>query len=366
MRKDAPYISALKKMKRLLWRRPEPHYKLTVKTANRGTRVLIVGVGAMGYKNALMLHELGYDVCGVCDLNIASMERVRQINEAVCFFPTVEAADPAQFDVVVVATRAGPRVELVTRLVEVGFRRILCEKPIVNTMAGVAAFRQLAGQSDLKICVHHLRRWSPDYQSIKMCIREGALGTVRSVTCYVKANGFGNIGSHYIDLILYLLEQPIERVHAWFDPKNQAGREIAHHDPCGVAMYRLGSGATFLLDVQHEGLYRGAQTLIQVECEYGAITVWERHGVWYEEDRRRGLRECHPFELALNVPILKGNERARLLDCIMTTLLHDQEDRSLLDACSAAEAILAAQRAGALGEAIALPLNVDVPTVGRF
>jgi predicted dehydrogenase len=349
------------------WLRSNPvSYSPGFRSQNAGRRLLIVGVGQMGFKHAIILSALGYELRGVFDVSRERMEMVKGINPRVRCLGSMDEINAQDYDLAVVATLADSHAPILRQLLNFGINKILCEKPAANTMRDTTQIRQMGTTAGASICFNHLRRWSPDYHAIKEKISGGSIGRLRSVTCCIKSGGFGNIGSHYIDLILYLTGERIKTARARMDTNLVSGRGDSYQDPNGVAFFGLSNGATFSLDSLNYGRDKHPDASLNIEFERGAVTVWESRGVWYYEDRPAGLRERHEFSIPLNTSFLGGSERAKLLDAALSDVLGQPGNANLSDGCHAAEAIIAAQLASVKGIQVELPLDESTAPIYRF
>ena len=195
----------------------------------------------------------------------------------------------------------------------------------------------------------------------------GDLGTLRSITAYGKATGFGNIGSHYLDLAMVLSGGRPVAVSATMSRQLRASRGGGGAtDPNGSAVFRMDNGVTFVLDTQTEASRGGLAGVWSLQLEHGQIEIWEGAGLWFATDYRTGLRTQHRFSVDVN-GVVTGPGARRLFDAMICDLLAERDTGSLARACDAVEAIVAAHYSSRdHGAAVALPLDAALPPIHRF
>ncbi len=344
-----------------------PKFTAEFRSRQAGKRIAVVGLGSMGMKHALILAAIGYEMRGVCDTREDRLALAHDAMPAARCHRDFHELDPSELDVVIVATLANSHAPIVQALVERGFKRILLEKPVANTVEDLGRIEHAANGDGVTIHVHHYRRWSPDYRRFKESARAGDLGGLKSVTCHAKSGGFGNIGTHYIDAVLYLFERRIlEAVTADFDLSSPGSHREGCQDPNGRCTYVLEGGVSFSLDTLVAGAASDRQVMLRCEFERGVMEIVDSDDAWYHEDRS-GQRHRHPFEIRMTTSFLQGQERARFLDAIVSDLLQPQTTPStVFDGCRAAEAVIAAHVASAEKRNVPLPLGGDTKTVFPF
>jgi predicted dehydrogenase len=146
---------------------------------------------------------------------------------------------------------------------------LLVEKPIARTADEVRSVAEAVKQSNVKITTGYCWRYHPVVRAMKDLIEEGVLGTIVTVEArlaagrverYLKGNagwmlekaksGGGpmyNLGVHWIDLLLYLLNDSVEEVCA---VNTRTSRKYDIEDS-SVALLKFGRGAVGLLSTSY-------------------------------------------------------------------------------------------------------------------
>jgi predicted dehydrogenase len=102
---------------------------------------------------------------------------------------------------VCVPTRAHKRVlETVARHRP---KLVFAEKPFTGSVRDARSVLKKLKARKIAVAVNYLRRWCPNHRRLKAIIDSGRLGRLRSLDAAYSGNLL-NIGSHLIDLILYL------------------------------------------------------------------------------------------------------------------------------------------------------------------
>jgi len=197
--------------------------------AAKGVRIGVVGAGHFGRFHAVKVAASPRArLAGVHDRDPARADAVAREARA----PALGWEDLlAASDAVVVATPAETHFALTRAALEAG-RHVLVEKPIAATLAEAAALGALAAERGLVLQVGHLLRYSAEHQAISMrmkrplyidCVRIAPFkprGTDVSVIL--------DLMIHDLDLVLALVESPIESVDAVGAPVASTYEDIAN------------------------------------------------------------------------------------------------------------------------------------------
>lgn len=92
---------------------------------------------------------------------------------------------------------------------------IWCEKPIATTVRHAEEMVTACEDAGIELVVNHSRRFSTAFETLRELLDDGLLGDLRSA--HVVAGGeLLNIGTHYVDLLLYLLDARVSDVRGGF------------------------------------------------------------------------------------------------------------------------------------------------------
>lgn len=145
----------------------------------------------------------------------------------------------AELDAVVVATTHDHLQPAALTAVRAG-RHVFVEKPMALTVAEGRELVDAARAADVRLMVGYALRYKADRRKLKQLVTDGAVGEVRHVTVGQLIGGVGGwladpqrgggplyyIGSHVIDQVLWLIDDPIERVYAEIDqPAGEVERD---------------------------------------------------------------------------------------------------------------------------------------------
>ncbi|WP_297370785.1 Gfo/Idh/MocA family protein [Acidocella sp.] len=195
----------------------------------RQVRVGIVGAGHFGRFHALKVAASGRAVlAGLHDRDTGRAAAVaREVRAPVLEWAALLDAS----DAVVVATPAETHFALAGAALGAG-RHVLVEKPIAATLAEASALGELAAARGLVLQVGHLLRYSAEHRAISArmhrplyleCVRIAPFkprGTDVSVIL--------DLMIHDLDLVLALVDSPIESVDAVGAPVASAHEDIAN------------------------------------------------------------------------------------------------------------------------------------------
>lgn len=119
-------------------------------------------------------------------------------------FARLEDAGLERCDVVVVAVPTAFHLEAVRQAVLLRPRLIVLEKPVAGNLRDALRIRALLARRKIPCCVNYMRRADPGFIALAGLIARGRFGALRSGRC-VYGKGLLNGGSHYVDLLAFLL-----------------------------------------------------------------------------------------------------------------------------------------------------------------
>jgi len=159
-------------------------------------------------------------------------------------FPTLrELYENVTPDVVAIAVPTPLHYSVFQEVLRYSPRGVILEKPMAKTLAEAKKMVQLAGEAHCALLVNYLRRFEPGVLALKQRITAGECGDIyKGVLWYSK--GIANNGSHFIDLLLFLLGAAGEAVIL------NKGRDLP--DPEPDVQIRFGEVDCYLLAGREE------------------------------------------------------------------------------------------------------------------
>ncbi|MDD5176140.1 MAG: Gfo/Idh/MocA family oxidoreductase [Sterolibacterium sp.] len=104
-------------------------------------------------------------------------------------------------------------------------RLVICEKPLASDLATAQAMVDSAERKSVTLLVNYMRRFDPGIAEARTLIRDGSLGTIFKGTVWY-SKGLINNGSHFLDLLAYLLGDATGKAQII-----SAGIPLADNDP---------------------------------------------------------------------------------------------------------------------------------------
>ena len=194
-----------------------------------GLRIGVVGAGHFGRFHALKLAASPRAVlAGVHDRDPA---RAAAVARETGTLPLDLAALFASSDAVVIATPADTHFALASAALEAGLH-VLVEKPIAATLAEADALARLAARHRRVLQVGHLLRYSAEHQAISTRMRRPLyIDCIRIAPFKPRGTDVSvilDLMIHDLDLVLSLVDSPIEAVDAVGAPVASAHEDIAN------------------------------------------------------------------------------------------------------------------------------------------
>lgn len=216
-------------------------------------RAAVIGLGSMGTNHARVYGELpGVELVAVADLDPARVGAVTHGRAIRGYGDYRRLLDEERPDLVSIAVPTGSHLEVAADVIE---RRVplLVEKPLAGTTAEAERIRDLAAAAGVPLTAGHIERFNPAVRELKRRLRAGELGRVFQVHARrvgpfpERVRDVGvvlDLAPHDIDVMRYLLESGVTRVHAETEQRINTDREDML-----IGMLRFANGAVGVLDV---------------------------------------------------------------------------------------------------------------------
>ncbi len=171
-------------------------------------------------------------------------------------------------DLMCTATRQTMHAEQIELAVQTGVRGILCDKPLVTSLAEMD--RIITACRNVPLLLALDRRWMVRYQSLRELIAEDTIGEVTSIVAYALPNLI-NHGCHSYDAILGLAGdvEPVWVSGLVDDVSGSPPDSRRGMDPPGRAQIGLANGV--VLYVTPDGHHESSGLSIEVAGERGRL-----------------------------------------------------------------------------------------------
>lgn len=216
-------------------------------------RAGVIGLGNMGRHHVRVLAELpGVDLVAVADPKKEARELVAKARRVPAYASYTDLMDSERLDAVVVAVPTAAHFEVAAEAIS---RRIhtLVEKPLAPTVAQATRLVDLAADAGVIATVGHIERYNPAVLKLKEFLDAGTLGSVyqlRAIRTGPLPDRVTDVGvvvdlaTHELDVIRYLVGQPVESVFAECAQQIHSG-----YEDLATGLLRFSDGTIALLDV---------------------------------------------------------------------------------------------------------------------
>lgn len=184
-------------------------------------KTAVIGVGSMGRNHVRVYRELdGVKLVGVSDNNNETAEKIGATYSAPHYTDYLQMIDECKPDLVTLAVPTLLHYEMGMELIARGVH-VLIEKPIASTIEEGEKLVETAQKKGVILGVGHIERFNPAVMELRRRLREGMAGRVYQLhasrlspyPARIRDAGVViDLASHDIDLMRYLMDEPITRV----------------------------------------------------------------------------------------------------------------------------------------------------------
>lgn len=216
-------------------------------------KAAVIGVGSMGRNHARVYRELdGVQLVGVADKNAQAAAKIGSSYSAPDYADYLKLLDEQQPDLVSLAVPTSLHHEFAGELIGRGIH-VLIEKPIASTPEQAEDLIAQAQRQGVVLAVGHIERFNPAVMELRRRLREGMAGRIYKIhaerlspypTRIQDAGVVIDLASHDIDLLRYLIDEPITRLYGETLQSINSDREDMFN-----GLVRFKGGAVGVLDV---------------------------------------------------------------------------------------------------------------------
>lgn len=187
-------------------------------------KVIVIGAGRMGVRHIQgILTVENVEKVSIVDIYETALENAKsnlKDNDAFekCdFILTDEIDNQETYDVGIIASTANNRAELFDKLVGLGCKDIMVEKPLGQSYQEVLDFSEKVSKSGVNCCVNlNMRMYDDFVQLRKDFATVPQLKGFKTISMNAGTIGIGANGIHYLDLLFFLLDADDTNIKAGF------------------------------------------------------------------------------------------------------------------------------------------------------
>jgi predicted dehydrogenase len=272
-------------------------------------KVAVIGAGKFGEVHLKVFKQL--ELSGTAELvafatvKQEEIDRCEKVYGVKGFLDYREMLDSVETDAVTVVTPDFLHREIAVYAASCG-KHVLVEKPLDVTVEGCTEIIEAAQRNNVLLQVDFHKRYDPDHIALETAVREGRLGEILYGSCYMEdrievpvdwlphwaphGSPVWFLGSHFIDLVRWIIKSDGELVYATGSKKKLLGE-------FGIDMYDSVSfkvvfknGASFSFDVSWI-LPREFESIVNQ-----GLRIVGTKGLWEVDTQYRGTRSCTEAE----------------------------------------------------------------------
>ena len=324
-------------------------------------RVAVVGLGPQGHKLTMYLHNMGYNIVAICDLNSKRRSLLKKKIPNEKAIKNIDELSKFNIDVCVLATLADSHLKLIEKLNSLGIKKILSEKPITNSMSDSFKLKKFINDNNIRIEVYHPALFSEEIIEFKENIANLKKGKLLNATLTFKPGGIGNIGSHVIATFLFLTGIKIKKIiSSILSETDGISRGKKYYDPNGSITLLTEDDVTISINNSKEIKVRYQKIELNYENIIINIVDSKKLIVRYKKEINKDQ-----VLIAKNANNNHLN-RYKCLDNSLVKLITNDKSHSFSYALDAVEIIIASHLAYKNNESVLLPIEVSTPIIYNF
>lgn len=147
-------------------------------------RLVVVGLGSIGYRHARLLSARPELEVSLCDPSTTALDRAQETLETGTTYTSFEAALAAHPDMMVIATPHNLHVTQAIQALQAGVH-VLCEKPVSDNLDAAYQLQAVAHRAEAVLAFGFHLHFHPGLQRIKAMMDAGQLGNILHAHCRV-------------------------------------------------------------------------------------------------------------------------------------------------------------------------------------
>jgi predicted dehydrogenase len=287
----------------------------------------IIGLGPMGYRHYAACLKIKSSNILLCDLNF---DRIKNLHAKKKYIHWQKLINNEKIDLLIVSSNGDTHYEILKFAIEKKIKKILCEKPLTNSIDKANELVFLAKNNKTLIAINHIRRWSNSYKKLKKLINNDTLGHIKNIYFEMGGGQLASNGGHLFDLARLLTSSEPKEIIAFIDKRNTPNpRGKKFSDPGGYGILKMKDNTRVFFDMSED---YGTPGLIKVLCVYGTIIIDEISKTWRiygrkTKDRSLSLTKRPPLK---KIPF-SGEGRINMIKSSYSAIINLIKAKNSLD-----------------------------------
>jgi len=244
-------------------------------------KVGVVGLGRMGQNHVRAALSLGMQITRLFDSNpesiASSLQLIREGGvEAFTSEETFFLNLSDDVDLLIIATTAPSHFSFLKMGIASGVKKILCEKPVVSSVAQINEIQELIKSFDVAVAVNHQMRFIPLYTEVIALQSKYKMQDLVSMVVSAANFGLGMNVTHYFEAFRLITGKNIQKIAGYLESDliaNPRGRDFI--DYAGIVFGLNELNQKFVADFSSTA---GHGVVVIYNFEKGKIIVDEIQG----------------------------------------------------------------------------------------
>ena len=240
---------------------------------NKNKSCVIIGLGRMGERYIAIAKRLHLNIIGTFDQDIKKGLKItlkNKLNKKI-FHSDINQALIQKPDIAIIASTSDSHLKLIKICSQYAIKKIMCEKPLSNSLINCTKIEKLLLSKKIKICINHSNRFSNQFIYLKKQLNSKKLGKIVSINYLCGNLGIAMNGTHFFDFFKFLTGSEIIKLKSKIKVDkniNPRGRKFKDYE--GQISLWSKSGHRGYIDSSSSSHH--GETLLCI-CKYGILFI---------------------------------------------------------------------------------------------
>ncbi len=250
----------------------------------------IVGMGGMGKMYFEILKRYKIRIKGLCD------KKYKKINNDFYFNNLEDLLKKNKIDLIVIATTANSRLDIIKLAIKHNVKKIVIEKPLATSLYEGKKIMKLIKKNNIYCTINHHSRYQHHLEKIKDIIKKNHFGEISSINYIGGDLGFAMNGVHIFEIFRFITDELVTEVSAKLEKKKNNPRGNNFEDVSGILIGKTKNNKRLFIDISKD---QGHGKTLLISCKNGFLFLDLFTGNLYFNVRKKKYKDYPNFKYHL-------------------------------------------------------------------